>query len=252
MQPPFILTHCGKLGDFVYTWPIAAWIHRTTGRKVFYVLPRCFRPFSQVQSLLELQSFSAGVALVGHPVRAYGCGGQPYRFNPHDYGLAGEYANLGCRWWPKKFITEYQAEEHGFGWDPDWVLELGDYAPSDEYEVVTEQLSPVEGRIDLSKDVLFNARRLAAAKHRACFFSGMAAVLYFARVPFTLVREPWQPTCACYFPDSTRYDLAQLYYGDPPPEIAYDRRLTQWLVLKGQIQRIYERVRHKNQNPLHR
>ena len=32
-KPMVTLTHCGKLGDFVYTWPIAAWFWRTMGRR---------------------------------------------------------------------------------------------------------------------------------------------------------------------------------------------------------------------------
>ena len=122
---PLILTHCGKLGDLIYAWPIAAWVQRTTGRKIHWVLPRRFVPFQRVESLLLRQKFSERVTLVDFPVRCQGCGGQPYHFNPADYGVAGDYLNLGFRWWPNKFVTAFQAQEHGLGWDADWVLDVG-------------------------------------------------------------------------------------------------------------------------------
>ena len=215
---PLILTHCGKLGDFVYAWPIAAWLHRQTGRKIHWVLPRGFGPFRRLESLLLLQEFSAQLTLADFPVRCFGCGGQPYRFNPGDYGVPGDYFNLGFRWWPNKFVTPYQAEEHGLGWDADWVLDLQLEGSKDlasrqspgpergiEAMVATEQAvipAAPSARLDLSRDVLFNVRRMAAARERHCFFSGMAAILYFARLPFILYREPWQPRIRVLLPRS--------------------------------------------------
>ena len=250
---PLILTHCGKLGDLVYTWPIAAWLYRQTGRKVHWVLPRGFGPFRRLENLLLLQEFSAQLTLVDFPVRCFGCGGQPYRFNPADYGVPGEYLNLGFRWWPREFATTYQAKEHGLGWEADWVLELGlgqtpaqDPGPGAGVEamVATEQAAipaPPSARLDLSQDMLFNARRMAAARERHCFFSGMAAILYFARVPFVLYREPWQPKLEHYFPDRTRYELRQLPAGSPPPDIKEEQWITRWLVVREQFRRIFSR-----------
>jgi hypothetical protein len=247
---PLILTHCGKLGDFVYAWPIAAWIHRQTGRKIHWVLPRGFTPFRRVESLLMLQTFSERLTLVDFPVRCQGCGGQPYRFYPADYGVAGDYINLGFRWWADKFVTPYQAEEHGLGWDADWVLEMGSPEPRQEGEAVvaTEQACiPVkpEARLDLKQDVLFNVRRMAAARERHCFFSGMAAILYFARVPFVLYREPWQPKVEYYFPDRSRFELRQLASGTPPPDIAEEKWITRWLVVREWCKRRLSRRRRQ-------
>ncbi len=243
-----ILTHCGKLGDFVYAWPIAARIHRETGRKIHWVLPRAFTPFRLIESLVRRQTFTDRVTLVDFPVRCYGCGGQPYRFNPADYGIEGEYFNLGFRWWPDKFVTAYQAEEHRLGWDEDWVLDVGlseGNAPGNalslgssakiEDVVATEQPcipAPPEARLDLKKDIWFNVRRLAAARERHCFFSGMAAILYFARVPFILYREPWQPRLDYYFPDRSRYELRQLPAGEPPRDAVEEIWITRWIVVR--------------------
>lgn len=255
---PLILTHCGKLGDFVYAWPIAAWLHRQTGRKIHWVLPRGFGPFRRLESLLLLQEFSAQLTLADLPVRCFGCGGQPYRFNPGDYGVPGDYFNLGFRWWPNKFVTPYQAEEHGLGWDADWVLDLqlegskgraSAQSPGPETGieamVATEQAAipaAPSARLDLSRDVLFNVRRMAAARERHCFFSGMAAMLYFARLPFILYREPWQPRIEYYFPDRTRYELRQLKVGRPPPDIKQEEWITRWLVLRERCKLMFSRT----------
>jgi len=214
---PLILTHTGKLGDFVYSWPVAEWVYRQTGRKIHWVLPRCFKPFQQVERLLALQDFTDSLTLVDFPVKGYNCGGQPYRFNPADYGIPGEYYNLGFRWWPtqsKKFVTEFMGEEHGFGWDPNWVLKIGDYSRVETFSrVYTEQFRKEcvseknERVIDLNRDILDNVQMLAAAKTRHCAFSGMAAILYFARVPFTLYRSTDNPATPLYFPDTSRYEL---------------------------------------------
>jgi hypothetical protein len=257
---PLILTHCGKLGDFVYAWPIAAWLHRQTGRKIHWVLPRGFGPFRRLESLLLLQEFSAQLTLVDFPVRCFGCGGQPYRFNPGDYGVPGDYFNLGFRWWPNKFVTPYQAEEHGLGWDPDWVLDLQldgskgrasgqSLGPETGIEamVATEQTAipaAPAARLDLSRDVLFNVRRMAAARERHCFFSGMAAILYFARLRFILYREPWQPRIEYYFPDRTRYELRQLPVGCPPPDIKQEEWITRWMVLRERCKLMFSRAAH--------
>jgi hypothetical protein len=258
---PLILTHCGKLGDFVYAWPIAAWLHRQTGRKIHWVLPRGFGPFRRLESLLLLQEFSAQLTLVDFPVRCFGCGGQPYHFNPADYGVPGEYFNLGFRWWPDKFVTPYQAEEHGLGWDADWVLDLQSDSSKDraseqspgpesgiEAMVATEQAAipaTPSARLDLSRDVLFNVRRMAAARERHCFFSGMAAILYFARLPFILYREPWQPRIEYYFPDRARYELRELPVGCPPPDIKQEEWLTRWVVLRERCKLMFSRAAHQ-------
>jgi hypothetical protein len=197
MTDSIVLTHSGKLGDFIYTWPIASWLRNTTGRKIHWVLAECFRPFRKVVNLTMLQPFTEKVSFVNFPVQTYGCGGQPYRFYPAEYGIEGEYYNLGFRWWPKgKFVTQYIAEEHDFKWDENYILnitephkELNEYENIKEERVGTEQevipLSQSE-KLDLNKDILFNVRRMACARERHCFFSGMAAILYFAEIPFYL------------------------------------------------------------------
>ncbi len=291
-KPPLLATHCGQLGDFVYTWPIAAKLHRDTGRQIHWVLPETFGPFRFIRELLELQSFTAGVTLVPHRIQHFGHGGQPYKFDPRPLldrdlarlgGLTGEYLNFGFRGPPDKFICDFIGEEHGLGWDPDWVLNLGWHgvggealdldkvrmdamlpetamvsrfegylhnAPADEvlrvlgdnpklheFGRLWRTLPPYDGfyahvpavlsaepalytehanfpagvaRIDLTKPVLFNARWMAVSRARNCFYSSMAVILYFARVPFTLCRQPGHPPEDKYFPDRRRYQIHNL------------------------------------------
>jgi len=192
-----------------------------------------------------LQEFSHGLTFVDFPVKTYGCGGQPYHFNPCDYGVPGTYHNLGFQWWSKgEFVTEYQAKEHNFGWDEDYVLNTGiDPAVYDgddkKEEIVGTEQSWLrlgqEQRLDLSKDVLFNVQRMAFAGKRYCLFSGMAAILYFARMPFYLFREPWQPSLDAYFPDRRRYKLVQLDENHIPDDIKRDKWKTLWILFKHRM-----------------
>lgn len=156
------LTHCGKLGDFIYCQPIASWLYKTTGKKIHWVLPTNFKPFTQIKSLLELQPYYGGLSLVPFPVKTWGCGGQPYKFNPNKFGInCPSYYNLGFRWWPKKNVIEYQAEEYGFGYDKEFRLNIGNIKPSREPIVGTEYFLGEMPTIDLNEDILFNARRMA-------------------------------------------------------------------------------------------
>ena len=227
-----IFTHCGKLGDCVYTWPIAAWMYRTTGRKVHWVLPRSFGPFRFITSLLQEQEFTDRVSLVDYVVEHYGRGGQPYHFDPWKYLVAaGETAvtkevfNLGFRAYPDKYIPQYQAEEYGLGWDDNWVLNLGgsgdaSLAAGGPPEGGTPNLTDIctehanfhrnWERIDTTRPILENARRMAWGGRRAhCWYSGMAVILYYARVPFTLHRVPGHPPVEHYFPDRSRYKIQE-------------------------------------------
>jgi hypothetical protein len=228
------LTHCGKLGDFIYCQPIASWLYKTTGKKIHWVLPNNFKPFTQIESLLRLQPYHGKLSLVPFPVKTWGCGGQPYKFDPRKFGVdCKSYYNLGFRWWPKKSVVEYQAEEHGFGWDKDFKLIISAKRQFIEPIVGTEYFSGRMPVIDLNQDILYNARRMATADICHCNFSGMAAIMYFSRIYFNLHREPWQPKTSSYFPDSNRFNLIEESNSNPPAEISRDKRLTQFLVVKG-------------------
>lgn len=225
---PVVMTHCGQLGDFIYAWPAAAWYHKMTGRKIHWVLPRPFGPFRAIESLLMRQVFSAGLTLVDYQVEKYGPGGQPYKFNPWTYlddshrTTNDEYFNLGLRGPPDKFVPAFIGEEHGFGWDPEWVLNIDDLDGQGQprmntdtqslrrswcQDLFTEHANFPKGvaRIDMSQDVLYNVRLMAASDRRHCWHSAMAVILYFARMPFNLYRDPGHPPSQLYFPDRSRY-----------------------------------------------
>ena len=173
------------------------------------------------------------MTLVDYQVRDYGCGGQPYQFDARAaVARAGgppvgrDLYHLGLRHYPDQFLTEFQAAEHRLGWAPDWTLNLameatgvqGYKRPGEPYglpltPLATEHLNFPKAwrRIDLARDVVDNARQLARSEVAAhCYYSGMAVVLYFARVPFTLWMPPGAGALDLYFPDRSRYELKVL------------------------------------------
>lgn len=190
MTSSIILTHCGKLGDFLYCLPVASWLAKTRGVKIHFVLPRCFPPFHHITPLLHSIPFTEQVSLVSHPIRDFQCGGQPYRFDPAQYGIEGEYFNLGIRSYPNKFMPAFVAEEHGFDWDRDFKLNFGPVEPSgkilcSEQPEVHEAVPHAEG-YHIPIDLLELGRQLAAAKERHLWFSGPACLMHLARIPFHL------------------------------------------------------------------
>lgn len=130
MSNEIVLTHPGKLGDFIATIPIAVWLNRYTGKNIHYVLPSTFKPFTKISSLLKLQSWVSNVTIVPFQVESFHiCGGQPYKFDPNVYGInCDKYYNLGFRAHPEKCscIAEYVAEEHGLDFTWDFKLNLGE------------------------------------------------------------------------------------------------------------------------------
>jgi hypothetical protein len=117
-----IFTHTGLMGDFVQTWPIASWYYKQTGEKITFVLADvpCFK---NIDELLLNQPFTKNLIKIPFPVKHWGMGGQPYKFNPAEYGIVGEYINLGFRDWPReKWIPYFVAAEYNLGVDLDYVI----------------------------------------------------------------------------------------------------------------------------------
>jgi hypothetical protein len=206
-----IFTHTGKLGDFFYCFPIASWWYKTTGRKIHWVLSKYFPPFNKVQSLLECLEFTEKVTLVPFKIDNYELGGQPYNIVPRDFGLFDEYRNFGFRQPPDKFISDFYAEEHGFGVDNDFKLEIPELQESFPLGC-TEHLKhkfPSAITIDEDKDVLWNLRRFLSCKEVHCYFSSMAVLLYFSKKKFVLYRNGKHQEMGKYFPDATRIERVE-------------------------------------------
>lgn len=196
------VTHCGKLGDFIASLPVASWLYKTRGKKIHFVLARSFRPFTQIRSLLLLQEMTAEVTLAEFPVRDWECGGTPYRFDPNRFYVpVREYYNFGFRHHPRKFVPEYVAEEHGLGWDEEFRLTLGDYSRTDEIlcsdgyvQTETPQATP----IDLGAPLLDNAQRMAGARESHVSQSGLFHILDWAGI---------RPTRVYVYPHSVNLHL---------------------------------------------
>lgn len=213
---PVIFTHCGKLGDMLYALPVAEWFYRTHGRKVHWVLPHGFGPFHYIRELLVLQEHCHDVTLVHHKLANLDAGGQPYRFNPADHGIEGEYFNLGFRDYPDRFIPAFYASEHGFGFVPGYRLRLWS-SPEAGAQALQLQLMSEEilrsGETAMAKfaphatplppvmDLLGLARAVSMAKEFHTWFCGLAVLAYMARVPQHIYRVPGHAPKHLYFPD---------------------------------------------------
>lgn len=202
MTSSIILTHCGKLGDFLYCLPIASWLAKTRGVKIRWALPDRFPPFHHVTPLLHTMPCTEDVTLLPFPVKNFEAGGQPYKHNPAEFGMEGEYYNLGIRGYPDSFMPDYCAREYQLGWDPHFNLELGDVEPTDkilrgEQKELAKSL-PQSEQYPMFIDLLELGRMLKAAKERHLWFSGPAAMMYLARIPFTLYWEKGHPPRSLY------------------------------------------------------
>lgn len=202
MASTLTLTHCGKLGDFLYCLPIASWLARERGVTIRWALAERFHPFYHIGPLLRTLPFTEDVTLTMNPIRDFEAGGQPYRFDPNEYGVSGPYLNLGIRSYPDTFMTAYCAGEHGVGWDEDFTLELGDVEPTDKIlrgeQVEIAKMVPESEEYPIYIDLLKLARMLKAAKERHLWYSGPATLMYLARVPFNLWWERGHPARELY------------------------------------------------------
>lgn len=208
---PIILTHCGKLGDMLYALPIAEWFYRQHGRRVHWVLPSCFGPFNYIEALLRLQPHCADVTLCGHKLANLDAGGQPYRFNPADYGIPcgphGEgYFNLGFRGYPDRFISAYYAAEHGLDYVRGYRLELGSFGAAGKPQILRSaetamaQFAPQATPLPTVLDLLDLVRRVALAEEFHTWYCGLAVLAWFAGIPQHVYRVPGHAARELYFP----------------------------------------------------
>ena len=199
------VTHPGKIGDFGLCLPICSWLHKTYNEKIIFILPKWFPFMDKAESLIRLQPFTEDIIYCDFVVDNYDLGGQPYKFNPHDYipNLnISRYYNFGFKSKPDKNVTAFYAEEHGLGIDHDYVLNLGlDFKHNSDKLMCTEVMHkflPNFEQTDLNKDFLNALKDFAYAKERHMHFSSLAVYLALAKIPFylyTIVRiQPFVDT----------------------------------------------------------
>lgn len=221
------VTHPGKIGDFGLCLPICSWLHKTYNEKIIFILPRWFPFMDKAESLIRLQPFTEDIIYCDFVVDNYDLGGQPYKFNPHDYipNLnISRYYNFGFKSKPDKNVTAFYAEEHGLGIDHDYVLNLGlnfNYHSTDFMcsELLTDQY-PNFKQLDFNSDFLTNLQTLAYSKERHLHFSSLAVYMSLARIPFYLYMiqrfQPYVNSLDYQYKVNIPNDDYWLYFGDAP------------------------------------
>ena len=195
------VTHTGKAGDFGQCLPVCSWLYKTYNEKIIFIFPKGFPFIQQLESLIRLQPFTEDVIYCDFRIANFDMGGQPYKFNPHDYVEnlnVSRYYNFGFRISPDKYVPEFYAEEYGLGVDEDFILNLDlqfKYNSTNFMcsELLTEYY-PNYKQLDFTKDFLTNLRDLANAKERHMHFSSLAVFLTLAKIPFYLYTiQKFQP-----------------------------------------------------------
>jgi hypothetical protein len=165
-------------------------LSKAHNQKIHVLLPSCFKPFKDALSLLELQPIIGGVTLIDHRVLNFSCGGQPFQVDSKKYIDSDIHYSFGLS--SEVSLTEYlpyvYAKQYGLEVDDTFKLNLGT-VPSNGFKCCTEQLRakfPDHVSIDLTKDILENARVFAGATERHCWYSGFAILMELAGLDFTL------------------------------------------------------------------
>ena len=197
------ITHTGKAGDFGQCLPVCSWLYKTYNEKIIFILPEGFPFIKQLESLIRLQPFTENVIYCDFNIANFDIGGQPYKFNPHDYVKdlnISRYYNFGFRSVPDKYVSEFYAEEYGLGVDEGFILNLDlQFKYNSNKLMCTEVMHkflPHFEPTDLNKDFLSALQDFAYAKERHMHFSSLAIYLSLAKIPFYLyniVRD--QPFC---------------------------------------------------------
>jgi hypothetical protein len=193
------VTHTGKAGDFGQCLPICSWLYKTYNEKIIFIFPKGFPFIKQLESLIRLQSFTEDIIYCDFSVANYDIGGQPYKFNPHDYVEnlnVSRYYNFGFRTSPDKYVPEFYAEEYGLGVDEDFILNLDlQFKYNSNKLMCTEVMHkflPHFEPTDLNKDFLRALQDFAYAKERHMHFSSLSIYLSLAKIPFylyTVIRD---------------------------------------------------------------
>ncbi len=137
-----ILTNVSRMGDFLLTFPAAYQLYKTTGEKIHYVLTDRFQPYKSLESLVLYQEFVSSVSYVDIGTDAF----KDWKFSPSNYGIVGEYKNIGFPTYPTKYLPEYFGELLGCGFDPNFTLKTPD--PLDRYKDRDVHVKPSPYRAD--------------------------------------------------------------------------------------------------------
>ena len=189
-----VLTHTGKLGDFILMLPIGSWFYKSTGKKIHWVLPKCVPGFDKIDTLLYQQEMTSRISYINFMTLHYNMGGQPFIFDPRNYGIKCDvYYNLGYKSRPNKYAPAFVAEQIGLDYDRDFILDIGEkIEKTDEILCTNEELMkfmpPDAKLIDFKQKILYNLKRMQAARLAHAYKNAGGVMLSQANIPFILWR----------------------------------------------------------------
>jgi hypothetical protein len=186
-----IFTSVSRLGDFLLLWPVASWYYKNTKDKIHWVLSENFKLYYTIEPLLRLQPFTQDVSFVNVGTDAY----KDYIFNPSDFNIKGEYKNFGFGVYPSiyKYMSEFYAEMHGYGWDKDFIINLGEFdrvnneqdytvyseasSYRNDYGIINKYIPTNCIKIDQSRSLIENIAFAKNAKEVYSPYNGFAIIM---------------------------------------------------------------------------
>jgi len=191
-----IFTLSGRLGDTLLALPLFSWYYKTKGKKVVVALAN----FTFVEGMIEVLNMQECVEkaiLSTYTPKYYYIGGQPYHWNPFEYGLdkymeEAPYYNLGYKSKTDKYAPEFFAEEYGFGVDYDFTLNYGtiDNTYAGKRVKVDRWATPWLDKVDAvplteENSMIKNLQYAAGASEVLTVPTGFSILMALARLPMT-------------------------------------------------------------------
>lgn len=192
-----ILTNVSRMGDFLLTLPVASQLYKLTGEKVHYVLTDRFNPYKSLESLLLYQPFIEKVSYVNVGTDAF----VDWQFSPEEFGIVGEYRNIGFPTYPHCYLPEYFGELVGCGYDVDFLLAAPEpnylykdvdvhVKPSpyrDDSTIFQNYLDPSSVELNLNDSVLLNIQYALGAKSVTIPMGGFSVVMELIKKRSTIL-----------------------------------------------------------------
>ena len=204
-----ILTHTGKLGDFIPSLVIPNYYYKHENKKTTFILSKWFKVINGLEEFLLLQDFTEKVVFDSYVPENWDMGGQPYRFKPESLNDE-EYYNLGMWKFPNEYLGKVYADEHDLKCDTDISLKyLDNNFPNqfrglnvhtyfheerwdkDRYDVRFNELLPKSGYIpiDINKPLLFNLNLIHYSNNNYFYPNGFSVLVDICNIKCNIINS---------------------------------------------------------------